>query len=95
MSESVLVNHGYATGMYTCKCSCGVEFMGDKRASTCLNCAIKKELQQKQIELLDEVKAEIGSQFYDLGGIPLLAILKSDEIINKFKQRISGEGEQK
>lgn len=32
---------GYAPGNYYCKCtSCHVEFIGDKRAMTCLACAI-------------------------------------------------------
>jgi hypothetical protein len=33
---------GFATGSYSCKCNCGVEFIGDKRSSMCLGCAIKK-----------------------------------------------------
>ncbi len=32
----------FATGSYTCKCIvCGKEFMGDKRAVQCLDCACK------------------------------------------------------
>ena len=34
---------GFATGAYSCKCSkCGMEFIGDKRACYCLDCAIKQ-----------------------------------------------------
>ena len=33
---------GFATGSYSCKCAeCGIGFIGDKRASQCLGCAIK------------------------------------------------------
>lgn len=32
---------GYAPGNYFCKCTdCGNEFEGDKRAFTCLECAV-------------------------------------------------------
>ena len=32
----------FATGSYTCKCCmCGKEFVGDKRATVCLACALK------------------------------------------------------
>jgi hypothetical protein len=34
----------YAPGNYSCKCSaCGKEFTGDKRATTCLQCAGKEQ----------------------------------------------------
>ena len=34
---------GFATGYYSCRCSeCEKEFIGDKRASMCLECAIDK-----------------------------------------------------
>jgi len=33
---------GFATGNYTCKCvECGIDFIGDKRSSQCLGCAIQ------------------------------------------------------
>jgi len=33
---------GFATGNYTCKCAeCEMDFIGDKRSSQCLGCAIK------------------------------------------------------
>lgn len=32
---------GYAPGNYTCRClDCGEQFIGDKRAITCLDCAV-------------------------------------------------------
>lgn len=40
--------NGFAPGMYTCKCSCGVSFYGDKRSIECADCAYDNELQVKK-----------------------------------------------
>ncbi len=41
--------HGWAPGNYTCKCSeCQVDFVGDKRASMCADCAYSPEIEARQ-----------------------------------------------
>ena len=54
---------GFATGAYSCRCStCEKEFIGDKRASMCLECAIDKaeELRlEKFIELEKRSRKQI------------------------------------
>lgn len=32
---------GFATGSYVCTCECGEEYIGDKRSTHCLKCAIE------------------------------------------------------
>ena len=39
--------NGWAPGLYTCKCSCGDSFLGDKRSSQCADCAYDKDLNIK------------------------------------------------
>jgi hypothetical protein len=53
--------NGYAPGGYTCKCStCEKEFIGDKRAVVCLECAVlaSKRLNTTLQSSLEAVKAE-------------------------------------
>lgn len=39
--------YGWAPGNYTCKCSeCGCDFVGDKRASMCADCAYSKKTER-------------------------------------------------
>lgn len=41
--------HGWAPGNYTCKCSeCQVDFVGDKRASMCADCAYSPKIEERQ-----------------------------------------------
>lgn len=41
--------HGWAPGEYTCKCSvCACDFVGDKRASMCADCAYSPEIEARQ-----------------------------------------------
>jgi len=56
--------HGWAPGNYTCKCSeCGCDFVGDKRATMCADCAYSKK-----IEKIANKKAKVyrRSQVIDL-----------------------------
>ena len=40
--DKKLLQYGYADGNYFCKCrDCGCEYIGDKRAPRCFDCAKK------------------------------------------------------
>lgn len=50
----------FATGSYTCKCLiCGIEFIGDKKALTCLKCAIDQANVANEIALKAVPKPKI------------------------------------
>jgi hypothetical protein len=56
----------YATGNYFGRCDiCAEEFIGDKRARSCLPCAIKKvdELQAENAKLLDHIRRMLPKMF--------------------------------
>lgn len=59
---------GYATGGYACRCgTCGAQFMGDKRALTCLPCAADAALAAER-----ERAARIAEEFRDPNPFPTI-----------------------
>jgi len=61
----------FATGSYTCKCVyCGCDFIGDKRACQCLECAIKQaEKGQENMQRRPELDPQKWCMCTVLGGV--------------------------
>lgn len=59
--------NGYAPGDYYCIChKCDMQFSGDKRAVTCVNCAVDALIKAKPVDTserdrLKAVKAELNA----------------------------------
>jgi len=61
---SKLSNFGFAHGNYSCKCTqCDKDFIGDKRAFVCADCASEAQLNQEKRDLLDEAEKRLLRQF--------------------------------
>lgn len=55
--EKIWTLGGYAPGNYACRClDCGEQFVGDKRAITCLDCAVAAAKSQ-----IAELRAELAT----------------------------------
>lgn len=80
---------GFATGNYECKCiECGSKFIGDKRATMCLECAIKAAEEPKRLLDFDRVRESLISIFAENNFKESISAVLVNEVIDVLESGI-------